>query len=181
VSEPRIHTVDWVAESVKGGVAHWAVHWVDQDGNIGGYRIHTSVPEWRAAEYGLADVDEILDIVLHEFHLPDEPGRDDAAARAGFVTSTRPDAEPVTLMNAASTGDALAAHRLRIAEAKRATAHVRPPATGKDPLDIIRTNHGITASGVRAKREAVDIHRWQLVYGGLPVQPRSMALEVPRA
>ena len=179
--EPRILTVDWAAHSTKGGIPHWAIHFVDQDGNSGGYRVQLSVLEWRAAEYGLTDVDEILDMVLHEFHLPDEPDRDDAAARVGYVTSTAPDAEPIILRNAPSTADALAAHRLRIAEAKRVTAHVRPPAKGRDPLDIIRAQHGITAAGVRAKREAVDIHRWQLLYGGLPVQPRSMALEVPRA
>lgn len=181
MSDPRILTVDWTAESTKGGIPHWAVHFVDEDGVGGGYRIHKECLEWRAAEYGLTDVDEIIDMLLHEFHLPDEPGPDDAAVRVGYVTSTARDAEPVTLMTASSTVDALAAHRLRIAEAKRVTAQFRPPAKGRDPLDLIRANHGITAAGVRAKREMVDIHRWQLVYGGLPVQPRSMALEVPRA
>lgn len=179
--EPRILTVDSVFESTKGGVDHWAVHWVDQDGNGSGYRMHKSLLEWRAAEYGLTDVDELLDIALHEPHLPDEPDRDDAAARVGYVTSTGRGAEPIILRNAPSTVDALAAHRLRVAEAKLVTAHVRPPVKGKDPLDVIRTQHGITAAGVRAKREAVDIHRWLLLYGALPVQPRSMALEVPRA
>jgi hypothetical protein len=157
------------------------VHHVDQYGNGGGKVFPKEMLEWRAAEYGLTDVDEILDMILHEWHLPDAPDREDAAARAGLVTSAQADAEPITLMNAASTPDALAAHRLRIAEAKLVTAHVRPPVKGKDPLDLIRTQHGITVAGVRAKREAVDIHRWQLVYGALPVQPRSMALEVPRA
>lgn len=179
--EPRILTVDSVTESTKGGVNHWAIHWIDQDGNGGGLRMHKTLLEWRAAEYGLMDVDDVLDLALHEPHLPDEPDRDDVAARVGYVTSTSPDAEPIILRNAPSTADALAAHRLRIAEAKLVTAHVRPPAKGKDPLDIIRANHGITAAGVREKREAVDIHRWGLIYGRLPVQPRSMALEVPRA
>jgi hypothetical protein len=181
VSDPRILTVDWAAESTKGGIPHWAVHFVDQDGTGGGYRIHREAFEWRAAEYGLTDIDEIIDMVLHEFHLPDEPDRDDAAARVGYVTSTGPSAEPVTLFNATSTPDALAAHRLRIAEAKRVTALFRPPVKGKDPLDAIRSRHGITAAGVRTKRELVDVHRWHLLYGDLPVQPRSMALEVPRA
>lgn len=181
MSEPRILTVDWVSERLTRGEPRWVVHQVDQDGAGSSHVFTKDVPEWRAAEYGLTDVDEILDLILHEPHLPDFPDRDDAAARVGLVTSDRPDAEPVTLFNAASTPDALAAHRLRIAEAKRATAHVRPPAKGKDPLDLIRTQHGITVAGVREKREAVDVHRWQLVYGDLPVQPRSLALEVPRA
>lgn len=181
MSDPRILTVDWVSERLTRGAPRWVVHRVDQDGAGSSHVFTKDVLEWRAAEYGLTDVDELLDLVLHEPHLPDAPDRNDAAAQVGLVTSAGPDAEPITLMNAASTPDALAAHRLRVAEAKRATAHIRPPAKGKDPLDVIRTAHGITVAGVRAKREAVDIHRWQLVYGDLPVQPRSMALEVPRA
>jgi len=166
---PRILTVDWTADSLLGGFNHWAIHFVDHLGVGGGYRVHKEIFEWRAAEYGLTDVDEIIDMVLHEFHVPDEPDRDDAAARVGYVTSTSRNAKPITLFNATSTPDALAAHRLRIAEAKRVTAVFQPPAKGKDPLDQIRANHGITKAGVRAKREMVDTHRWQLVYGGLPM------------
>lgn len=180
--EPRVLTIDAVGERLTRGAPRWTVHHIDPDGNGGGYVFPKEQLEWRAAEYGLTDAGEILDMILHEFHLPDVPDRDDAAARVGLVTSDRPDAEPITLFNAASTPDALAAHRLRIAEAKRATAHVRPPAKGKDPLDIIRTQHGITAAGVRAKRMAVDIHRWGLVYGDLPVPNLlSTTPEVPRA
>ena len=181
MSEPRILTVDWVSERLTRGEPRWVVQQVDQDGAGRSHVFTKDVPEWRAAEYGLTDVDEILDLILHEPHLPDFPDRDDAASRVGLVTSDRPDAEPVTLFNAASTPDALAAHRLRIAEAKRATAHVRPPVKGKDPLDLIRTQHGITVAGVREKREAVDVHRWLLIHGDFPVPPRSLALEVPRA
>ncbi|MGW0837559.1 hypothetical protein [Streptomyces prunicolor] len=181
MSDPLILTVDAVGERLARGVPRWTVHHIDQYGNGGGKVFPKEQLEWRAAEYGLTDVDEILDMILHEWHLPDFPDRDDAAARVGLVTSVRADAEPITLMNAASTPDALAAHRLRIAEAKLVTAHVRPPSKGKDPLDIIRTQHGITAAGVREKREVVDIHRWLLVYGNFPAKPRSMALEVPRA
>lgn len=182
MSEPRLYVVDWAAESSNGGTPHWLVHQVGQDGNGAAHRIHKEIFEWRAAEYGLTDVDEILDMILHEPHLPDHPDRDDAAARVGLVTSPTPDAEPITLFNAASTTDALAAHRLRIAEAKRVTAHVRAPAKGADPLDIIRANHGITAAGLRAKRQAVDIHRWGLIYGTLPVPNLlSTVPEAPRA
>jgi hypothetical protein len=181
VSDPLILTVDAVGERLTRGAPRWTVHHVDQYGNGGGKVFAKETLEWRAAEYGLSDVDEILDMILHEWHLPDFPDRDDAAARAGMVTSTGPNAEPIILRSARSTPDALTAHRLRIAEAKRVTAHVRPPAKGRDPLDIIRANHGITAAGLRVKRELVDTYRWGLIYGGLPAQPRSMALEVPRA
>jgi hypothetical protein len=183
VSDPRVYTVDWVSERLTGGDPRWVVHRVDQDGNGSSHVFPKAALEWRAAEYGLMDVAEVLDMILHESHLPDEPDRDDAAARAGMVTSNRPDAEPITLFNAASTADALAAHRLRIADAKQTRGHVRPPAKGADPLDTIRAAHGITEAGLRAKREAVDTHRWQLVYGDLPVRPPSPSslLEVPRA
>jgi hypothetical protein len=181
VSDPRTFTVDWVGERLIRGAPRWLVHQVDQDGAGFAHIFPKDTLEWRAAEYGVADADELLDLILHEPHLPDVPDRDDAAARVGLVTSSRPDAEPITLFNAASTADARDAHRLRIAAAKQATAHVRPAAKGKDPLDAIRIQHGITVAGVREKREIVDVHRWQLVYGDLPVQPRSMALEVPRA
>ena len=180
MSEPRILTVDWVGDRLTRGAPHWVVHHIDQAGAGGGYVFPKDMLEWRAAEFGLTDVDEILDMVLHEPWLPETQGPDDPAARAGLVTSTRPDAQPITLFNAASTADALAAHRLRIAEVQRVHAHMRAPARGKNPLDAIRTQHGITADGVRIKREAVDIHRWQLLYGDLPV-PITDALEVPRA
>jgi hypothetical protein len=181
VSEPRIHTVDAVTERLTNGAPRWAVHHVDQDGNGGGYVFPKDSLEWRAAEYGLTDADEILDIVLHEPYLPDAPDRDDAAARAGLVTSTGPEAEPITLLNATSTADAATAHRLRIADAKRRSGRIAPPGKGKDPLDVIRANHGIDAERVRAKREAIDVHRWQLLYGGFPVPIPTATLEVPRA
>lgn len=185
MSEPRIHTVDWVDERLNRDAPLWVVHYADQDNAGGSYVFPKDSLEWRAAEYGLTDVDEILDIVLHEFHLPDALDRDDAALRAGMVTSASLNAEPITLFNAASTADALAAHRVRIADAKRTRVLVQGPAKGRNPLDVIRAQHGIAASGVRAKREAVDVHRWSLLYGGLPVVPpspfSSLLLEVPRA
>jgi hypothetical protein len=114
--------------------------------------------------------------------MPEQPDRDDAALRAGLVTSERPDAGPVTLFNAASTTDALAAHRLRITDIKQTHARVEPPAKGRNPLDVIRAAHGITAGGVRAKRELVDVQRWQMLHGGFPLPVRSSSLlEVPHA
>jgi hypothetical protein len=163
------------------------VHKTDQDGNGVGHVFPCDILEWRAGEYGIDDVDELLDMVLHEPHLPDAPDRDDAAARAGLVTSTGPESEPITLYNAASTADARAAHRLRIADSKKARAHVRRPAKGTDPLDAIQAQHGIDPVRLAAKREAVDMHRWALLYGDLPVTPAaspSFALispEAPRA
>jgi hypothetical protein len=179
--DPRIYTVDFVTERLTRGTPRWAVHHIDQDGNGGGVIFPKDTVEWRAAEYGLTDIDEILDVILHEPHLPDAPDRDDAALRAGYVTSTGPDAEPITLFNAVSTADAWAAHQVRIARAKETRSRVVPPAKGPNPLDVIRAQ-GLRPAGVRAKRELVDIHRWHALYGGLPVpMPSPLSLEVPRA
>lgn len=177
----QIFTVDWVSERANSSPC-WLVHRTDQDGNGSAHVFPHDTLEWRAAEYGLTDVDEILDIVLHEPHLPEAPDRDDAALRAGLVTSTGPDAAAITLFNARSTGDALAAHRLRVADTKRTWAQVRSPGKGNDPLDAIRIRHGITTSGMRAKRELVDTHRWGLIYGGFPVSNLFTTVpEAPRA
>ncbi|MCI3246300.1 hypothetical protein [Streptomyces spinosisporus] len=157
------------ATTTSTGTPIWMVTMRKPDGSIHCHTFPPSTIEWRMAEYELVNPDEALDIVLHEPYLPDAPGRDDAALRVGLVTSTRPDAEAITLFNAASTADARAAHRLRVADAKTSRVQVLPPSGEEDPLNVIRANHGVTARGIRAKRERVDIARWQMVYGELPV------------
>jgi hypothetical protein len=126
---------------------------------------HVSTLEWRAAEYGLDDVAEILDIVLHEPFMDPEIQRgatvesllNPAPARPAVTT-------PVTLWTAQTTTQARDAHRQRIRNAK---ARVRVVAAG-DPLAVIRERHGITPEGIAAKRETVDTHRWITRYGSLP-------------
>ena len=46
-------------------------------------------------------------------------------------------------------------------------------------LPHIHQNHGMDPDRVRVKREAVDVHRWNRLYGGLPVEP--IQEEAPRA
>lgn len=178
----RIHTVDFVTQRSNREGARWVVHHIDQDGAGGGHVFPAETVDWRAAEYGLSDIDEILDVILHEPHLPDAVDRDDAALRAGWVTSRLATAEPITLFNAASTTDAYAAHRIRINDTKTNRALVTAPGKGRNPLDVIR-RQGIDLASMRTKRERVDTHRWQLLYGTLPVLlPSSSAmLEAPRA
>lgn len=173
-------TVQTVSERVmkdlqgrSSGADCWIVDYLTGTGEKTRHVFPKTTMEWRAAEYGfgVSDVDELLDIVLHEPHIPDIADPDDAAARIGLVTSRARDAEPITLYNAANTDDARAALRARIADAKQSWARVKStPGKGQtDPLDVIRAAHGITPDSLRAKREAVDIHRWQLRYGTLPV------------
>ncbi|MFD4596713.1 hypothetical protein ACFWPQ_01645 [Streptomyces sp. NPDC058464] len=174
-----------MTQRASSGGALWAVHHVDQDGSGGGHIFPAETVDWRAAEYGLTDIDEILDVILHEPHLPDIVDRDDAALRAGWVTSYTAGAEPITLFTASSTSDAYAAHRIRIDDTKETRVLVAAPGRGRNQLDVIR-RRGVDKASVRAKRELVDTHRWQLIYGALPVAPpplipASSTLEVPRA
>lgn len=159
----RVRTVESVAEQQVGDVDCWQIVTRAQgDGGIT-HLFPKDTLEWRAAEYGIdpGDVDALLDVVLHE-HLFDG---DTAAATQGALAS------------ACSTSDARAGHLARIAALK---AQHRVALGAGGPLDVIRTRPGISMQGVRAKRELVDIHRWNRLYGGLPV-PVTDAPEVPRA
>ncbi|TXJ75414.1 hypothetical protein E2C11_23160 [Streptomyces lavendulae] len=163
----------------------WYVQYEDADGNAHTHIFPKATMEWRAAEYGLTDPAEILDVILHEPHTPDP------TPRSGFRSLTNPAQraavapEPVTLYTATSTGEARDAHLERIEATKAATVCVTNPPS--DPLAVIREARGITVDGLRAKREFVDTSRWCHLYGGLPVEvpdptdPSSTALEVPDA
>lgn len=160
----RVRTVESAAATRVGDVDCWQV--VTRCKGDGGLTIvfPKGTLEWRAAEYGLdpADVDGLLDVVLHE-RLFD----DDTAAETEHA-----------LRAARSTADARTSHLARIASLK---AQHRIAIDAGGPLDAIRSRPGISAEGVRAKREAVDVHRWNQMYGGLPVPVLSSSQEVPRA
>ena len=130
----------------------WHVLYEDPDGNTRGHVFPKNTLAWRAAEYGIdpADLDTLLDIVLHEPFAPhpDDPqtAADDPAAAAG-LTSPAPaargrvrkgDLVPTTLYTAETTQKAREAHLLRIQYTKTNRAHVKAPKGKKDPLDVIR-------------------------------------------
>lgn len=175
----------------RAGREWWHVRMTKPDGTGHVHAFPKETLEWRAAEYGLTDIGEILDIVLHEpYRIPEtDPQRmhEDPALEAGIgVTAGRPigrfkagDRIPVTLYSAASTAVALAAHRLRIEHTKKNLTRVVSP-KGTDPLDVIRAGHGVDPGRVRVKRELVDVHRWNRLYGGLPV-PVTDNPEAPHA
>ncbi|MEU6365776.1 hypothetical protein ABZ876_08470 [Streptomyces sp. NPDC046931] len=156
----------------------WYVAYEDAAGERHTHVFPKSTLEWRAAEYGLTDPAEILDVILHEAHTPDPRPRRVMRSLTSPTAHVKAEVEPVTLYTATSTTQARTAHLDRIRATKTGRARiVNPPS---DPLAVIRARHGITAEGVRAKRERVDVHRWNSLYGGLPV-PVPSALEVPRA
>ncbi|MEU7240332.1 hypothetical protein [Streptomyces sparsogenes] len=159
------YTVTDVAEDADRGL--WQVTYTAPSGEVRHHLFPKATLEWRAAEYGLDDVDEILDIVLHEPHAPAEE-----SPALPSLLATEPKrvqlVPRVTLYTAESTAQARHAHRQQIADVKANHVRISPP-KGVDPLDHIRRNHGITADGLRAKREQVDTHRWKKLYGSLPV------------
>ncbi|WP_328494098.1 hypothetical protein OHS59_16185 [Streptomyces sp. NBC_00414] len=120
--------------------------------------------EWRAAEYGIdpADVDTLLDLILHESEIPDPAqNRDDAALRKGWVTSTDSDAEPVTLFRCASASEARTAHMLRVKDVKQNKVCV---VEREGSLDAIREDYlaFMDVGQVAAKAAFVDRHRSEL-------------------
>lgn len=147
------------------GLPIWLVSMVKPDGSVHCHAFPPAAIEWRMAEYGLDTVDEALDVILHEPFAtsPTDPlkARDDAAVRAGMVVrvpGAAEDYEPIRLHNADAIGDARDAHRLRIADAKK-RVHVKPPRGGRDPLDAVREQHGVTEEGLRLKTILVDAAR----------------------
>ena len=143
----------------------WLVRMKNGEGATVAHLFPQETLEWRSAEYGIDDVDELLDIVLHE---PFQPPKDaSAAAELGIARDASP-----TLFEAESTSEARDNHRARIARAKAERARVvAPKGKGvKDPLDVIRNKHGIDPARKRAKQELVDEHRWTKKYGELPAK-----------
>ncbi|MGY0062853.1 hypothetical protein ACWY4P_41010 [Streptomyces sp. LZ34] len=163
---PIHYTIVDVAEDNDRGL--WQVTYQGSAGEERHHLFPKATLEWRAAEYGLDDVEEILDIILHEPYAPTEqPEGPMSLLAAPAKTAGRP-APRITLYIAESTAQARDAHRQHIADIKADHVRINSP-KGADPLDHIRRRHGITADGLRAKREQVDTHRWKKLYGGLPV------------
>ncbi|MER5715709.1 hypothetical protein [Streptomyces sp. NPDC002132] len=121
----------------------------------------TTILEQYAAAYGIdpTDVDTLLEIVLHEPHMPmvDDPQHGPRYADRG------PD-----LWSADNTDDARAAHLARV----KATP-VRIDVRGAKALAGVRAGHRPDADRIREIREQVDTHRWMKKYGDLPVTPKN--------
>ncbi|MDX3230637.1 hypothetical protein [Streptomyces sp. ME19-01-6] len=163
---PIEYTISDVAEDAERDL--WQVTYQSKAGEARNHLFPKATLEWRAAEYGLDDVDEILDIILHEPYAPaEQPVTPMSLIDAPARTALRPTPR-ITLYTAESTAQARDAHRQLIADVKANHVQIAPP-KGADPLDHIRRRHGITPDGLRAKSEQVDTHRWKTLYGGLPV------------
>lgn len=163
--------IDVLAGEISPGVEGWSII-TERPGDI---RWQDTFPkvifEWRAAEYGLTDPAEILDIVLHEPYrdTPTPALPPSVKAKAPTRTDAKAaDPHGPTLQEATSTAAARDAHRSRIAAVKANKARFTDP---DGLLPHIHQNHGMDPDQIRAKRETVDMHRWTRLYGGLPIEP----------
>lgn len=153
------HSVVSVRQAVEGDqeIPCWRVSVRGPGGMQYEHAFPLATLEWRAAEYGIdpADIDTLLHVILHEPHLtaPEENG--------GGPRDKSP-----TLWEATSTAQAHAAHMKRIQDCP-----VTIDIAGAKHLDAIR-QAPVAHGAVRAKRQAVDTHRWERLYGGLPKPPK---------
>lgn len=173
--------VEVTAWTARSGTPCWTVAYERPDGSTHIHAFPQGTIEWRMAEYQLDSVDEALDIVLHEPWATDpmDPmqARDDAAVRVGMVTRIPgpiEDYDPIRLHNADTIDDARVAHRIRVADAK-ARVQIAPPAGASDPLDLIRSEHGVTPAGLQAKTLIVDqarhAYRGETASTAAPITP----------
>lgn len=149
----------------------WHVDMIKPDGTGHRHVFPKVTLENLAAEYGIdpTAVDDLLDIALHQPYAPhpDDPDSEDPAGAAGMLSpalvsrgkARRGDLIPTTLYTARDTAAARGAHLLRIEYAKVHRVRVVPPRGGKDPLDVIRNNHGITPERVAAKAQQIEQRR----------------------
>jgi hypothetical protein len=159
----------------------WHIVMLKPDGTLHDHIFPKATLENLAAEYGIdpTAVDDLLDIALHQPYAPspDDPGGEDPAGAAGMLspalvsrgTARKGDLIPTTLYTARDAGEARAAHRVRIEYAKQHRVRVAPPKGKKDPLDAIRTSHGIDPARVQAKAQA--IHQRRLIAQGRAPKP----------
>ena len=175
------------AEKISNGqgVPIWLVSMLKPDGTIHCTAMPPAAIEWRMAEYGLDDVNEALDMILHEPFAtsPTDPlkARDDAAVRVGMVVRTPgpvEDYEPIRLHNADTVGDARAAHRIRVADAKK-RVQVKAPKGKADPLAAVREQHGVTEEGLRMKTALVEAARCGMRSEPVPEETLRVLAELP--
>ncbi|MEU1272973.1 hypothetical protein [Streptomyces sp. NPDC005799] len=178
------HTIiDILAGEISPGVQGWSVITLRPGSIRWQHTFPAETMEWRAAEYGLTDPVEIVDVILHEpYQETDAPVlppsvKQPPGKAAGATVAKAKDPHGPILLEATSTRAARDAHRSRIAAVKKQRVRITDP---DGLLAHIHRSHGMDPDRVRAKREAVDVHRWNRLYGGLPV-PVTDTSEVPRA
>ncbi|MFE1849847.1 hypothetical protein [Streptomyces sp. NPDC059489] len=133
------------------------------DGNRHFHLTPAAALDFRAAEYGIdpEDTDALMEIILHENHIPTVDREDAPSAR---YLDDGPD-----LLTAENTTVARETHLRRI---KTCPMSIR--VRGAKGLDVIRAGHRPDLARIRATREAVDTTRWIRRYGDLPIKPPTL-------
>jgi len=165
VSDYQIFNVEY-----RDDVASVPVYCIDYTKPDGTHHRHITPPEalaWRAAEYDIdpADVDTLIDIIVHEVFIPDPTKpwnrKTDAAVKKGML---RKGGAPVTLANSTSAVEAREAHMARIEEVKKTRNITKASATKlqamKKPADadvfaVIR-KRGVDPTVVQSMRVEVQ-------------------------
>lgn len=151
------YVLEGVSEGVVGsGTAVWHVLYRKPDKTIHQHTILKEAVNWRMAEYELTDIDEAMDMLLHEPWVRD----DDDTDIPGALRATADGREvPVGLYTAGTVQEAREAHQRRVAYVKQFRRRVANPmaAAAKDgnaidPLDVMRKTHVVTVEDVAEKR-----------------------------
>lgn len=171
---------------------HWEVWFTDSDDKNWAHAFPEVLPHHIAAAYGVdpssATVgDEVLDIILHQAHIPDftDPVNfeaDVAYQRGRKVTLKRDTPHqfsgaeaPIHLYTSKDTAEAREIHLLRIAEVKKQVTYVSAFTLGsgkvkglaatklvgitQDPVDNFRKGHGITIDTIAEHTLFVETQR----------------------
>lgn len=146
---PKKMNVESAQSDIIGETEVWRIIIRNAAGNDGVTHLFPkNTLDWRAAEYGIdpTDVDTLLDVILHEPHIPAADGPD--------------------LWTADNTGHARAVHLARVE-----ACPVRIDVKAAKALAPVRTGHRPDVEQIRRMREQVDTNRWLKRYGDLPKQP----------
>lgn len=171
-------TVTEVAEyTLHNGVDCWIVKFLNEKGGKIPYTFPKFTLEQRVAEYDLdpTDITGVLDMILHEPHVPDSTDvrnfATDAGVKAGFTVAAAKSKGmvragqlvPLHLGNAPDRATARQAHLARIADIKTTItvksgkgAGILSKGDTTDPLTTIVANHGVDPTRVASRAAYVQ-------------------------
>lgn len=141
----------------------WEAHELRENGSKWLHLIPKTTLHWRSGEYGIdpLDVDTLMDIILHEGYVPTQQQEQ---ANPSLKAKSLP-----WLLETDNTADALKYHIQRIR-----SAAVQFKIRGNKALDPIRQGHQPDHDLISEVKQSVDLHRWAVKYGELPIPPRKL-------
>lgn len=179
--------IKYVVSHVQAdGAENWQIYMELPGGMMWAHIIPKDTFEWRAAEYGIDpdDTETLLQMVLHEPHIPDPTlpenfATDAAAARGMTVPSDRGyslsggvSSVPVWLYNAPSVNSARLAHMARVEAARKTVEFVVDESD--DPLDVIRKEMKSRIDSRMLEAKRTYVHGVRMVETGADVDIRKV-------